>query len=102
MPTPEKQMSIEHAIAVLDIKTVKVRIAVAVNSRGEWNAGGHGDVNGPHEYGSSDNAPDWLWDGMPDREGANEHLLFVEADVPMPQSAVIHGVVVAPLEEPHQ
>jgi len=73
-------------------KTKKVRIAVAINSRGEWNCGGYC----------------WLKTGeqletLPDDEAAgnaieglesDEYVIhFVEAEIPLPVSTTVQGKV---------
>lgn len=66
--------------------TVRVRIAVAVNEKGEWNAAGS------NVYGDKDArayALEGLW------ESAGEAVHFIEATLPLPlpQSVTVQGVV---------
>lgn len=65
------------------MKTVRVRIAVAVNERGEWHAFG-GDFE-----------DDWAMDeavaNVSEDVRVAEH--FIEADVPIPEPSTIEGQV---------
>ncbi|MCB9748460.1 MAG: hypothetical protein H6713_00495 [Myxococcales bacterium] len=72
-----------------DQKTVRVRIAVVVDERGNYNACGWTDAEDPVR---------WARDGMErDPQGSRVQLVhFVEADVPVPQrpqTIAISGVV---------
>lgn len=65
------------------MKTVRVRIAVAVDEKCQWKAYGH-----------------WNAFDVDMTQQANlyvrhrQHVVFVEADVPVPESPVIEGEVV--------
>ena len=68
---------------------MKIRIAVAVSSEGAWNCGGYGDANGPAAESDA-----WVTDGLPDDAGLF-HIVYVEADVPLPSGqVVVEGKVV--------
>jgi len=71
------------------MKTVRVRIAVAVNSQGAWNSNGWGwaDKQRPDA-----DLVAGAFDGLPEDE-AREHVVFVEADVPVPEPKTIEGTV---------
>lgn len=60
------------------MKTVRVRIAVAVNADGKWSAFGH--------VGNKDaDARDIAFTNMSDYEENHDAVHFIEADVPVPQ-----------------
>lgn len=63
-------------------KTVKVRIAVAVNEKGDWCASGWNvDGDGPGDHYLSDTA----------NHDVGGIVYFVEAEVPLPGSVTIQG-----------
>lgn len=66
-------------------KSVKVRIAVAVNGAGKWYACGW---HGAKEVEVRDVVLDGL---MP--EVKPEHIVWVEADVPLPEARTVKGRV---------
>jgi hypothetical protein len=67
------------------LPSVKVRIAVAVNSRGGWHAYGE---DGQTDSERAAEALAWLTDGSdPCR------VSFVEAEIPLPTHATIQGTV---------
>ena len=66
------------------MKTVRVRIAVAVDRDGAWVASGWSDAKGE--------PCDCIGD-MVDGLEVGEARSFVEADVPLPEQAVIEGEV---------
>ena len=76
------------------MKTVKVRIAVAVNVEGVWFA--RGDPTVP-ENDTAHDAMIGLEDGGIDTDGG--HVVWVEADVPMPSALTVQGT--APGGGPH-
>lgn len=65
-------------------KTVHVRIAVAVNDKGEWNSSGSGDLSKNTEDGDM---AMWARDTL-DPAGA-EAVHYLEAEVPIPASMTI-------------
>lgn len=65
-------------------KTVRVRIAVAVNEHGHWNASGYFKWN-------KGEARETALEGL-DEPGA-ETIHYVEADVPIPAPQTIEGTV---------
>lgn len=70
-------------------ETVRVRIAVAINSDGQYEAAG---ADGQDDGEREDYAQEWLLD----RSGENSAVHFVEADVPIPvkpEPQTIEGVV---------
>lgn len=66
------------------MKTVRVRIAVAVDSDGDWNA-----------CGSRTTTDDGAAQYAADTVGSPYHVRFVEAQVPVPDVATIRGEVKA-------
>jgi hypothetical protein len=64
----------------MSVKTVRVRIAVAMSCNGEWAAYGWGDPDGNRssERESSDNLAELMGDYLCD------DIRYVEADVPVP------------------
>lgn len=61
---------------------MKIRIAVAVARDGSWKPGA-----GVREL-------EWWQSGMRSEYGENSHVVFVEADVPLPlESVVVEGEV---------
>lgn len=60
-------------------KTVKCRIALAVDPKGEWSAGGYSGQKGDPFYGVCDSLDQ------------GEARYFVEVDVPVPQVVVVNG-----------
>jgi hypothetical protein len=72
-------------------KTVRVRVAVAVNELGHWAAAGwHGptEVELTQEEEDRD-ARSLALEGLAD--GQREAVVFVEADVPLPGNDVVEG-----------
>jgi hypothetical protein len=68
------------------MKTVKVRIACAVNSRGEWNVSGwSSDKEG---RGATDVAIDGL-----DVDDLGEVLHWITAEIPVPEPQELAGAV---------
>jgi hypothetical protein len=63
------------------MKTVKVRIAVAVNSAGEWDS--HGDSDERPEYGR-DRMTDLAWHVNHGDPGAPVAFYWIEAELPLP------------------
>lgn len=74
--------------------TVKVRIAVAVNEHGDWAASGLSDSAKGHSAGDEQEARDQLawWEVSTSRD-ADRVVHYVEADVPVPSSVTVRGVV---------
>lgn len=71
------------------MKTVKVRIAVAVGANGAWSAGGG---SGHSEYDAHCVAVDCLR-----RDGVrfnDYHVVWVESEVPLPSNVSVKGEVV--------
>ena len=66
-------------------KTVRVRIAVAVNDKGQWSASGASNLS---EGESVSGALDWLINA---EDGVSESVHFVEAEIPLPASRLIEG-----------
>ena len=66
---------------------MKIRIAVAINDRGEWNACGY------HKWDDKE-AIDVAQQGL-DEPADNEQIVFVEVDIPIPQSITVQGKVVS-------
>ena len=69
------------------MKTVKVRIAVAVDSQGNWAASGWSGKGDPGA------ASDYMADIARDGVGEGEALYWVEAEIPMPEVQTIQGDV---------
>lgn len=70
-----------------DKKTIRVRIAVAVSAKGNWCASGWKDSDG------SIHGEDCVFDGLVPLDTSNAIIVFVEADVPLPESVTIEGKV---------
>lgn len=70
---------------------MKIRIAVAVAKDGSWNSQGwcdHGTQRPDSEFRAS------AAEGLPPDIGDHEyHVVFVEADVPLPTSVTVKGEV---------
>ena len=66
------------------MKTVRVRIAVAVNEQGKWNAFGYSSS-------SDENSKQLAFECL-DGEGV-ESLYWIEADLPIPSPTIIEGTV---------
>lgn len=66
------------------MKTIKVRIACAVDTKGGWAAAGN---HWTREYELANLAADWL---SPRR---HPKIRWIEAEVPVPESQVIKGEV---------
>jgi hypothetical protein len=75
--------------------TVKVRVAVAVDAKGRFQATGYTDGD-DEEVGN--NALCFLSDATAD-DIASDHLVWVEADVPLPKVETVSGSVVEPTME---
>lgn len=73
------------------MKTVRVRMAVAVGSDGKWTAVGNG--HGPKRQASDEDMSEWALSDFPD--GGDVRVVFVEAKVPLPVSETIQGEVSA-------
>lgn len=73
------------------MKTVKVRIAVAIDSKGNWNACGWPDQKDKGEMAGI------ALDSLPG--DPYEVVHWVEADVPIPESLTVQGAVVGRVEE---
>jgi hypothetical protein len=65
----------------------KIRIAVAVDSEGSWNASGWGNVIKKESYDQE--AMDIAVDGTED----GERRYFIEAEIELPEDSVIVGEV---------
>jgi hypothetical protein len=87
------------------VKTVRVRIAVAVDEKGRWACSGW---NEPALVALRSNPKDAAKQDESDRENAvdeldahfgdglgTHHVVFVEADVPIPEAQVVQGEVKA-------
>ena len=68
---------------------MKIRIAVAVNDRGSWNAIGWNSNKEGHESMLRSLA----LDGLDGDETTNEVVHFVEADVPIPSPLDVKGKI---------
>lgn len=87
----------EYAESLIPPKTVRVRIAVAVDVNGEWNASGWS------EWDDGDGIVNASDDELKESAGGpmtNAVVRFVEADIPLPLAPqTIHGSVTASTEE---
>lgn len=81
-------MSDEPKTTATEPKTVRARIALAVNSLGQWTACG-----GSHCEG--DKAKEWLF---LDEMESGEHYYWVEVAVPVPNNE-IKGTLVAEVQD---
>ncbi len=80
-------------------KSVRVRIAVAVNADGEWGCDGwHRNpaegFDGKMKFGSDnsdENKAQIAASGLPYK--GNKHICFVEAEIPLPQETTVQGEV---------
>ena len=68
-------------------KTIRVRIAVAVSAKGNWCASGWKDSDG------AVHGEDCVFDGIVPSDTSNAIVVFVEADVPLPESVTVEGTV---------
>lgn len=68
------------------MKTVKVRIAVAVSDAGKWSAVGDGNASRADNRDSVNTALDILDEQV-------TQVVWVEADVPLPARQVVAGAV---------
>ena len=73
-------------------KTIRVRIAVAVNERGECGSSMSHD-------GDDASARSFALDMLGEKSELLEHVVFVEADIPLPESLVVVGSVSTPVLE---
>lgn len=67
---------------------MKIRIAVAVDEHGRWQSGG---IEGTSDDVKGKWAMERLLHGLPN---IHAHVVFVEADVPLPTSVTVKGEVV--------
>ena len=81
--TSADQRAVEKALED-PVPTVRVRIAVAVNSKGRWHSMGDSDRASTDEF-NMEHARLHLGDGI------NTMVHFIEADVPIPQSRTINA-----------
>jgi hypothetical protein len=72
-----------------ELRTIRVRIVVQVNDRGQWCAAGY---HGMTDKSQIEVVQDWYTHEGP--LATNEVIHFVEADVPVPVSLVVEGQVV--------
>lgn len=68
------------------MKTVRVKIAVAIDPTGNWNSSGWSNNGVPVIKDAMDIAVDGVGDG--------EQRYWIEADIPVPEQFVIEGIVV--------
>lgn len=68
---------------------ILVRIAVAVDMDGNWSAAGN------CAYESSDDATRAALDYLPVESSPVRHIVWVDAEVPLPTRESVHGVVTA-------
>ena len=71
-------------------ETVRVRVAVMINGKGEWNAEGWYE-------GQTERIIEELRHTFIDCERLDEHTVvrFIEADVPVPTAETLEGIVVS-------
>lgn len=70
------------------MKTVKVKIALAVDSDGKWNASGWSNPDGtPNTTNSMDIAVDGVAEG--------ESRYWIELEVPVPEVKIIKGATIS-------
>ena len=74
------------------MKTQKVRIAIAINDKGEWNAFGY------HLESRTESDSDTYFKGLA-LEGLDaacfcEMVHFIEAEIPIPEPSTVQGKVV--------
>lgn len=68
------------------MRTIQIRIPVAVNSQGLWNVSAWNDVDGMVKEASTD--------GLDSDPAENpEHLVWVVADIPIPDPRTEHEAV---------
>lgn len=67
------------------MKTVRIRIAVAVDQQGHWNASGWSGEYSPAKDAAIDSALEYC--------GSGAVLYWVEADLPIPEAVVVQGEV---------
>lgn len=67
------------------MKTVKVRIAVAVNADGNWNSSGW-------KKAKDSDAMDLAQEGLQEISSC-EKVYWVEADIPIPEPEIVQGKV---------
>jgi hypothetical protein len=71
------------------MKSKTIRIAVAVNDRGEWSAAGY---QTPHAV-SEDQLKDIAWEGLDDY-GDKSHLVWITASIPIPEVEEVEALAV--------
>ena len=71
------------------VQRIPVRIAVAVDMDGNWSAAGN------CAYESSDDAMRAAFDYLPVESSPVRHVVWVEAEVPLPARESVEGVVTA-------
>lgn len=69
------------------VKTVRVRIAVAVDASGKWHSSASGCGEGNSDEERAEWAQEFLDSNLP------QAVYFVEADVPIPEPQTIEGEV---------
>ncbi|HYE70361.1 MAG TPA: hypothetical protein VD932_02435 [Aquabacterium sp.] len=74
------------------MKTVRVRIAVAVNERGYWSSCGCGAPEDKPSTARDRIMAEAALDELPSEGG--ENVVFIEADVPVPEPKTIEGTVI--------
>ncbi len=70
-------------------KTVRVRIAVAVNADGQWGSDGCSKTSGEPMADSTIS----LWAARDCRGDGAKVVHFIEADIPLPVASTIEGTV---------
>jgi hypothetical protein len=70
-------------------RTVKIRVAVAIDSLGAWNAVGWGAKNPIHQAKRDDEAMDCAIDGI----GDGEARFWLEVELPVPQAVTLTPLV---------
>lgn len=68
-----------------ECKTVRVRIAVAVDTKGKWSACGWKSDGKQYDKEARDSAIDGLYND------GSYNVHWIEADVPVPQETMIEG-----------
>lgn len=74
-----------------DKKTIRVRIAVAVTPNGCWATSGN--KLAPNWIGNTDSEEAGFASSFVFERNGPGHVVFVEADVPLPESVTIEGKV---------
>ena len=79
------------------MKTIKVRIAVGVAADGKWSCSGWNDCDDTSTAGIALECLD-----AEISAGVAKHIVWLEAEVPLPEPLVVEGVVTATVEVPKE